>query len=268
MILLWALAALPLWAAEPWTTLWTPRTESVKPGSEQVFEEKPYATYATRHFVLYYPATRAARETDRMSPLHTAARLDGLFDFLASRLGTQPKTPVRAILISGEYGHSRALPDENAIRTGEKAEFPFMLGSLFHELVHLFNFSVPGGKQDFWSGELYAQYHADRLLSLGLEHKARYRKMLSLNPKGFDWAWIRQLDEGFHRLPESEREKLMEVGISVHYFLEDEFGAEKSACFWKAHLDDARRQERGLWESCFGKSERELRKAWLRYYGL
>lgn len=252
-------------AAEPWRDLWLPRTERLKAGPERARDGTAFAAYESERFVFLYPLSRSGNEHDRQAFLQTAARLDNLFDFLSARLGVAPKTPVTAVVLEGQYGGSRTVPEENLIETGERAGFPFMLGSLFHELVHLFNFSVPGAAQDFWSGELFAQYHADRVLSLGLEHRARYRRMLSSNPKGFEWKWIEQLDRDYAKLPEAERQKLLEIGVSIHWFLEDRHGPEKTACFWKSRLTD---KSKDAWQACFGKSRKELRKDWLAYYGL
>lgn len=263
-VLLLALSAADASAAGTWSELWTPRTAGLKPGLERLHDGAPYASFETEHFVLLYPASRARAEADRRAALQTAARLDGLFEFLAARLGTRPKTPITAVLLEERYGGSRTVPEENLILAGEQGGFPLVLGSLFHELVHLFNFSVPDGRQDFWSGELFAQYHADRLLSLGVEHKARYRRMLASNPKGFEWRWIEQLDREYAKLPEAERQKLMELGVSIHWFLEDGHGPEKTACFWKARLTG---RPEDAWKGCFGLSRKELRKAWLAYYG-
>lgn len=256
-------------AGEPdaWRALWTPRTE-LRAEAPAEFQGSTYAVYATKHFRVHYPLPSAGREPDRQLALHAAARLDGLYEFLARRLALKPATPIRAVLVEGQYGKSKAYPEENAVATGAAGDLVFVLGSFFHELVHLFNFSVPGADQDFWSGELYAQYHDDRLSTLGLEHKARYKKMLAKSPQGFDWTWIGQLDAGYHRLPESERQKLMELGVSVHWFLEDEFGPEKAACFWRARLDREKRASPDPWLACFGQEEPSLRRRWLAYYGL
>lgn len=258
-------AALPALAVEPWQGLWLPDTSGLKPGAERVFDGKSYATFETRRFLVHYPAAGDERERDRRLALQVASRLDRLYDFLAERLGTKPAAPIHAVLIEGQYGKSLTRPEENAVLTGDRADQSFVLGSFFHELVHLFNFSVEGGKQDFWSGELFAQYHADRLMSLGVEHRERYRRMLAGNPKGFNWDWIENLDREFNRMPEAERQKLMELGVSIHYFLEDEFGAGKSVCFWKARL---LAQPGDPWKRCFDRSRKQLQKGWLEYYGL
>lgn len=253
---------------DDWSRLWVPRPEAVRRGEAADFDGMTYATYISRHFKVLYPTSRSQREADRRLALHSAARLDNLYDFLAERTGVKPATPIRAVLVEGQYGRSRAYPEENAISTGEEGAFPFVLGSFFHELVHLFNFAVPGAEQDFWSGELYAQYHDDRILSLGLEHRERTRQMLGKNAGGFDWGWIKRLDQDFARIPEKEREHLMAGGISVFYYLEDEFGPEKLRCFWRAHLDPAQRRDEELWARCFGLSEAKLKSGWRRYYGL
>lgn len=260
--------ASPLRAAPgAWRALWLPDAESVRFSAPAELDGTSYATLSTRHFKLHYPARRV-NEHDRRLPLHVAARLDGLYDFLADRTGARPAAPIEAVLIGGQYGRARTEPERNRIETGEEGELPFVLGSLFHELVHLFNFAKPGASQDFWSGELFAQYHADRLQSLGLEHRERYRRLLRSPGGRLDWSWIRLLDEHFGELPERERQQLLELGLSVYYFLEDELGTEKTLCFQRARLDPARRSDQALWKDCFGRSATELQAGWRKYYGL
>lgn len=260
----------PASAAEDsaWNRLWTPRIEAVRRGEEVSYGGKPYATYHSRNFTVLYPPRSALREADRRLALHVAARLDNLYEFLAERTGIKPATPIRAVIVEGQYGRSRAYPEENAMSTGEEGGFPFVLGSFFHELVHLFNFALPAAEQDFWSGELFAQYHDDRLLSLGTEHRRRARGMLGKNAAGFDWEWIRRLDQDSARVPEREREQIMAGGVLVYYYLEDEFGPEKLKCFWRAHLDPSQRRDEALWTRCFGLSQEKLKSGWRRYYGL
>ncbi|MBI5245030.1 MAG: hypothetical protein HY922_15310 [Elusimicrobia bacterium] len=259
-------SAAELQPKDPWAALWLPDASAVKFSTRAEFDGTEYETLSTKRFILHYPV-RLSGEADRRAPLHAAARLDGLYEFLAERMGVRPQTSVTAVLIEGQAGHSKVIPEKNAVVTGERADPASMLGSFFHELVHLFNFAIPGASQDFWSGELFAQYHADRLLSLGLEHRARYRRLLASDPKKLDWSWIRMLDEHFAELPERERQQLMELGISVYYYLEDGFGAEKTLCFWRAHLDPAQRDDPKLWERCFGMPYGKLHSGWRRYYG-
>lgn len=254
-------------ADDPWAKLWLPDAGAVKPSGRAEFDGTEYETFTTRHFTLCYPA-RLSGEMDRRRPLHLAARLDGLYEFLAGRLDAKPRTPIKAVLIAGQSGHSKVIPEKDAVMTGAEADIVSALGSFFHELVHLFNFSIPGASQDFWSGELFAQYHADRLTSLGLEHRRRYKRLFASDPKKLRWSWVKMLDQHFHETPERERQQIMELGISVFYFLEDRFGPEKTLCFWRAHLDPAQKDDPKLWERCFGSSYADLHAGWRRYYGV
>ncbi len=257
--LLLALLAAPASAADAWSPLWTPEPAAVRRSGP--------AELSTRRFRLRYPADWK-NEHDRRLALHVAARLDGLFDLLSVRYSSAPAEPVVAVLVAGERGHSRTEPEENLIRTGAQGDLHAVLGSLFHELVHLFNFAQPGASQDFWSGELFAQYHADRLETLGLEHRDRYARLSRSDPKKLDWNWVSMLDERFAQLPDREREQLMDLGLSVYWYLEDAFGTAPTLCFQRAHLDPARRKDPKLWESCFGKSYKQLHAGWRKYYRL
>lgn len=257
--LLLAILAAPAYSADPWAGLWTPEPSAVHRGEGHEL--------STRRFRLRYPE-QWRTEHDRRLALHVAARLDGLYDFLALRYSSAPAEPVNAALVAGERGRSRTEPEGNLIRTGAQVDLHFALGSLFHELVHLFNFAQPGAAQDFWSGELFAQYHADRLETLGLEHRERYRGLSRADPKKLDWTWIAMLDERFAQMPEREREQLMDLGVSVYYFLEDSFGQGPTLCFQRAHLDPSRRKDPGVWKACFGKTYKELHAGWRRYYRL
>lgn len=218
-------------AALAWSALWEP---------------KP-----VRRFQLDLPAQ--AHERRKLRQLES--RLDNLYEFLESRFGDAPKTPIR-VVIHDEA--SRVDPDAGAIYL-RRGELHAMLGSALHELVHLFNFAVPGAKQDFWSGELLAQYHAERLETLGLEHKKRYGALFKDGKA--DWRWVEQLDENYSALSEKERENLLSLGVSIYWYLEDEHGVEKLACFRRERLAG-----RGGWESCYGKAD--LRGGWKKYYGL
>ncbi|MBI5202908.1 MAG: hypothetical protein HY925_15050 [Elusimicrobia bacterium] len=238
-----ALASSALAGADAWSPLWEPAS-------------------ASRRFAITRPEEKARLASD------VAARLDGLFDLLARRYSSAPAVPVNVVLVAGERGRSRTEPEKNLIRTGAEGELRSVLPSLFHELVHLFNFAQPGATQDFWSGELWAQYHAERLETLGLKHKARYGRLSRSDPKKLDWSWVSMLDENFARMPERERQQLMELGVSVYWYLEAAYGTAPTLCFQRAHLDAGRRKDPGVWEACFGVPYKKLHAGWRKYYRL
>ncbi len=241
-----------------WGRLWLPTPAF--PLGERNFDGAAYSALATRHFILYF-------RSDPDRAVQIASRLDNLYEHLRTLGGRPPRTPIHAVLAEGRYGRSRTFPEKNAILTGAQGELHFILGSFFHELVHLFNFAVSGAEQDFWSGELFAQFHADRTSTLGRDFRERFRVRLSSRTDLLDLDRISALASDYDKVPEPERQFLMEAGVSVYYFLEERFGLDAVYRFRTGHLVKSRHGDPETWVEAFGKGKSFIQREWRAYYG-
>ncbi len=60
----------------------------------------------------------------------------------------------------------------------------------------------------------------------------------------------------------------MEAGVSLCNFLEERYGPGALMRFWRSHLDPARHRDPKTWSEAFGKTQGELQREWLAFYGV
>ena len=221
-------------------------------------ENRQWQMVATEYHQIHYQPS-----ADKAKVAKIYSRIDNLYRFLGERSPMAAQTPIRVFLVPDEVGHSRCDRISNSMRTGDRGDEFFMLTSLLHEETHLFNFAFLGSiPQGWWAGEFSCQYYQQRALWEGQGKRVKW-EIENLLPNGPSCR--------FSEIGGIGREAFDEA-ISVLYFLEEQYGREKSIELRKALLAEAQKTMgesvcNSVFEEVFGKGIGQLEREWLRFYG-